>query len=385
MGFDYFVFYTEASLVCIVILSMILITDRMYNTKQEKQLWFGRAIISFILYFISDACWAAMLSGLFPKVRFFAVFFNFTNFILLSVMAYGMFMFIAISGKMSFGNSIMKRKLFFLPTIISLVVICAAYLIDPLFWIDENNELNTLYYPLMFAAPFLYLLASFVFSVIYAVKSELREEKRRYVIMGTIPIGVMAFGMLQVVILNAPTFCFGCTIMWLWYYIQNTKALISIDDLTHLNNRGQINRYMEQLRYSRDSRTVIMMIDINKFKGINDRFGHAEGDRALIIVSGALKEACSKINASVFLGRYGGDEFTIIIQNLSYDIQPSGLVSILRKTLAEKKTEYDLKYDLDVSIGYDEMRDESDTAYACMNRADDNLYIDKKSYAGLNI
>ncbi len=385
MGFDYFVFYTEASLVCIVILSMILITDRMYNTKQEKQLWFGRAIISFILYFISDACWAAMLSGLFPKVRFFAVFFNFTNFILLSVMAYGMFMFIAISGKMSFGNSIMKRKLFFLPTIISLVVICAAYLIDPLFWIDENNELNMLYYPLMFAAPFLYLLASFVFSVIYAVKSELREEKRRYVIMGTIPIGVMAFGMLQVLILNAPTFCFGCTIMWLWYYIQNTKALISIDDLTHLNNRGQINRYMEQLRYSRDSRTVIMMIDINKFKGINDRFGHAEGDRALIIVSGALKEACSKINASVFLGRYGGDEFTIIIQNLSYDIQPSGLVSILRKTLAEKKTEYDLKYDLDVSIGYDEMRDESDTAYACMNRADDNLYIDKKSYAGLNI
>ena len=173
--------------------------------------------------------------------------------------------------------------------------------------------------------------------------------------------------------------------MWLWYYIQNTKALISIDDLTHLNNRGQINRYMEQLRYSRDSRTVIMMIDINKFKGINDRFGHAEGDRALIIVSGALKEACSKINASVFLGRYGGDEFTIIIQNLSYDIQPSELVSILRKTLTEKKTEYDLKYDLDVSIGYDEMRDESDTAYACMNRADDNLYIDKKSYAGLNI
>ena len=197
-------------------------------------------------------------------------------------------------------------------------------------------------------------------------------------IMGTIPIGVMAFGMLQVLILNAPTFCFGCTIMWLWYYIQNTKALISIDDLTHLNNRGQINRYMEQLRYSRDSRTVIMMIDINKFKGINDRFGHAEGDRALIIVSGALKEACSKINASVFLGRYGGDEFTIIIQNLSYDIQPSGLVSILRKTLAEKKTEYDLKYDLDVSIGYDEMRDESDTAYACMNRADEKLYIDKK-------
>ena len=36
MGFDYFVFYTEASLVCVIILTMILITDRMFHTKQEK-------------------------------------------------------------------------------------------------------------------------------------------------------------------------------------------------------------------------------------------------------------------------------------------------------------------------------------------------------------
>lgn len=70
MGFDYFVFYTEASLVCVIILTMILITDRMFHTKQEKQIWFGRAISAFILYFISDACWAAMLSGMFPKIRF---------------------------------------------------------------------------------------------------------------------------------------------------------------------------------------------------------------------------------------------------------------------------------------------------------------------------
>lgn len=79
----------------------------------------------------------------------------------------------------------------------------------------------------------------------YAFRSELREEKRRYLVIGSVPFGVMAFGMIQVVALNAPTFCFGCTIMWLWFYIQNTKALISVDDLTHLNNRGQINRYLE--------------------------------------------------------------------------------------------------------------------------------------------
>ena len=381
MGFDYFVFYTEASLVCVIILAMILITDRMFHTKQEKQIWFSRAIFAFILYFISDACWAAMLSGMFPKIHFFAVLFNYTNYILLSLMGYGLFAFIAVSGKMSFFNSIRNRRLCFIPVVVSVLFISIAYVTNPLFWINENNELNALYFPLMIAVPSLYLIAGFIFSVAYALRSELREEKRRYLVIGSVPFGVMSFGMIQVVALNAPTFCFGCTIMWLWFYIQNTKALISVDDLTHLNNRGQINRYLEQIRYSEDSRVIILMIDIDRFKGINDRYGHAEGDRALVIVSDALRQTCAKINASVFLGRYGGDEFTIIIQNPIDEDHTERLITLLRNNLAEKRQENSLPYELDVSIGYDEVTDGNDSVYACMNRADEKLYIDKRRNA----
>ena len=375
-------FYTEASLVCVIILTMILITDRMFHTKQEKQIWFSRAISAFILYFISDACWAAMLSGMFPKIRFFAVLFNYTNYILISLMGYGLFAFIAVSGKMSFFNSIRNRRLCFIPVVVSVLFISIAYVTNPLFWINENNELNALYFPLMFAVPSLYLIAGFIFSVAYAFRSELREEKRRYLVIGSVPFGVMAFGMIQVVALNAPTFCFGCTIMWLWFYIQNTKALISVDDLTHLNNRGQINRYLEQIRYSEDSRVIILMIDIDRFKGINDRYGHAEGDRALIIVSDALRQTCDQINASVFLGRYGGDEFTIIIQNPKDEDHTERLITLLRNNLAEKQQENSLPYELDVSIGYDEVTDGNDSVYACMTRADEKLYIDKQRNAG---
>lgn len=382
MGFDYFVFYTEASLVCVIILTMILITDRMFHTKQEKQIWFSRAISAFILYFISDACWAAMLSEMFPKIRFFAVLFNYTNYILISLMGYGLFAFIAVSGKMSFFNSIRNRRLCFIPVVVSVLFISIAYVANPLFWINENNELNALYFPLMFAVPSLYLIVGFIFSVVYAFRSELREEKRRYLVIGSVPFGVMAFGMIQVVALNAPTFCFGCTIMWLWFYIQNTKALISVDDLTHLNNRGQINRYLEQICYSEDSRVIILMIDIDKFKGINDRYGHAEGDRALVIVSDVLKQTCDQINASVFLGRYGGDEFTIIIQNPKDEDHTERLITLLRNNLAEKQQENSLPYELDVSIGYDEVTDGNDSVYACMTRADEKLYIDKQRNAG---
>ena len=378
MGFDYFVFYTEASLICVIILSTILVADRMYNTKQEKQVWFRRAIVAFMLYFISDAFWAAMLSGEFTVKRSYVVLVNLSNYILLGLMAYGLFMFIAASEKMPFRKDAVKRRLIFLPVIISTLAISIAYVKNPLFWVNEQNELNNLYFPLMIVAPSIYLWAGFGLSVRYAVKSVSKMDKRRFLAIGSIPVAVMAFGMLQVFALKAPTFCFGCTVMWLFYYLENMQTMISVDDLTHLNNRGQINRYLEQIHYNKDVRVIIMMIDINKFKTINDTYGHAEGDRALVIVSEALRQTCEQIKASVFLGRYGGDEFTIVIKNPEEDIMPEQLVSLIRSILIQKKTENQLPYDLNVSIGYDLIRGSDDDANECLKRADRNLYIDKQ-------
>lgn len=378
MGFDYFVFYTEASLICVIILSTILVADRMYNTKQEKQVWFRRAIVAFMLYFISDAFWAAMLSGEFTVKRSYVVLVNLSNYILLGLMAYGLFMFIAASEKMPFRKDARIRRLIFLPVIISTLAISIAYVKNPLFWVNEQNELNNLYFPLMIAAPSLYLWAGFGLSVRYALKSVSKMDKRRFLAIGSIPVIVMAFGMIQVVVLNAPTFCFGCTVMWLFYYLENMQTMISVDDLTHLNNRGQINRYLEQIHYNKDIRVIIMMIDINKFKTINDTYGHAEGDRALVIVSEALRQTCEQIKASVFLGRYGGDEFTIVVKNPEEDIMPEQMVSLMRSILTQKATENQLPYDLNVSIGYDLIRGSDDDANECLKRADKNLYIDKQ-------
>ena len=120
------------------------------------------------------------------------------------------------------------------------------------------------------------------------------------------------------------------------------------------------------------------MMDINRFKGINDQYGHAEGDRALVTMAEALRQAFSHIKASVFLGRYGGDEFTVIVQNQEEEYKPDELSKLLRDTLREKKNEKNLPYDLDVSIGYDEIIDEKDTVRECMKRADKMLYRDKQ-------
>ena len=75
------------------------------------------------------------------------------------------------------------------------------------------------------------------------------------------------------------------------FYIASMKTQISTDPLTGLNNRGQLANYVAQKSniYRENRLTIVIMFDINDFKLINDTYGHAEGDRALILVSNALK------------------------------------------------------------------------------------------------
>ena len=385
MSTDYVIFYVEASLVCIIILSMLLIHDILHSTKQEKQIWFNRSIISFILYFVSDAFWAARLGGVLPNYRWLVVLLNLSNYILMSIMAHEWFMFMAASEKLPFRNDRKKARLLLLPMAISVLFIVTAYMINPYFWISESGELNIWYHPLQIAAPLFYLLTASAISLNNARKAESNEEKKIYWPFGIIPLGVIACGLIQLLTfqlltLNAPTFCFGCTLMLLWFYIQHMQTMISVDELTRLNNRGQINRYMDQVRYRENVVISIMMLDIDRFKQINDTYGHAEGDRSLMLVSEALRKTCEKIRMPVFIGRYGGDEFTLIIQAPGEDDHfPEQVVRTLRATLSEKAREKQLPYPLEVSIGYDQLRDKDDTMKECLIRADENLYKDKKA------
>ena len=379
MGTDYVIFYTEASLVCILILSIMLVNDRLHGTRQETQMFFNRAIVSFILYFVSDAFWAAVLGGVLPRTRALVVFFNGTNYLLLSLMAYSWFMYMAAAEKMPFRKSRKKKLLCFLPTALSCLGLMIAYIADPYYWVDRNNELCALYYPVMIFVPTLYLLAAFAISMVNARKTERRDEKKQCWLIGIFPLGVLGFGLAQVAVLNAPTFCFGCTVMIIFFYIQHMQMMISVDALTRLNNRGQINRYIEQITDRDHIREIAMMIDIDGFKEINDTYGHAEGDRALVLVSEALKKTGEGLKIPMFLGRYGGDEFLLIMQPPEGGIWPETVAGILRQEVEKKQEENRLPYRLEVSIGYDELRDKNDTMKDCLVRADENLYREKRA------
>ena len=380
MGQEYFFFYTEANIVCIVILGLLLFHTRKYTTRTEKQIWYDRTIIAHIFYFTSDIGWAGVLSGQLPRTRFLVIAFNLINFVLLSLISYSWFMYMASSVGLKFRNYRHVRLLCLLPMALFTLSIIIAYIAAPYFWISEDNELSIWYYPMMIAAPIIYLVSAFFFSMIKARKSESRQTAKQFRLIGIYPMGVLAFGLIQTIFLDAPLFCFGCIIMMLFFFIQAMQTMVSVDSLTRLNNRGQINRYMEQNRYRENVDTYAIMLDINRFKEINDTWGHAEGDKALILVADVLKQAMGRTGASAFLGRYGGDEFALFLQCTDErNVLPDQLLAAVRTLLEEKQREEHLPYTLAVSADSDKLRGPEDTLEACLKRADEKLYQNKRA------
>ena len=376
---DYFFFYTEANIVCILILLILLVNDRLHNTRQEKQIRFNWTIIAHIGYFISDIGWAAVLSGNLPRTRLLVGLFNFTNLVMMHLLAFEWFLYMAASENMDFRKSRRRRNLCRTPMIVSVLVMVVAYVIAPEFWINKDGELNSLYYLMLILMPVLYMIAAFVISLRNARKTRSRENKKLYLLIGIYPLAVVVSGLIQTIFLDAPLFCFGCTAMMVYFYIQHLQTLVSVDSLTRLNNRGQINRYMDQIVYRDSVRNTAMMIDIDRFKEINDTYGHGEGDRALVLMAQALRESVEGIDAPVFIGRYGGDEFTVFVQHAEGDSLPEEILSKIREALEEKQRKHRLPYDLMISAGYDDLKDKNDSMDACLIRADDKLYEDKKS------
>lgn len=98
--------------------------------------------------------------------------------------------------------------------------------------------------------------------------------------------------------------------------IQNQlKDIASRDSLTKIWNRAEISKFLsEELeRGQREKKpTGVILLDVDYFKKINDFYGHAIGDQALLQVVSRLKR---KIRKSDKIGRYGGDEIIIILPN----------------------------------------------------------------------
>ena len=382
---DYFIYYASSNIVGAIIFGVMLAHDRFSIDRQEKQLKYDQTLIAFMLYFVSDSIWCAVDSGLVEKTLFRVAITTFTNFILSTAIMFTWLMYVLTVEKIEKRNRPVVKFAILFPFMISTIVLILIYVLNPSLLISDELKSTALFDVFISGVPYIYILAVIIYVIKAAKKEDDPIEKKKHLYIGFFPIMVVVGGLCQMLFMpTLPIFCFAGTILMLIFHIKSTDDLISTDPLTKLNNRGQLARYVAQENNLRiDGRsTYVIMMDINDFKKINDTYGHAEGDRALVIVAQALVQSIRSSNMPMFLGRYGGDEFVLIVHPAKYD-ELKILVEDIRENVRERCKREERPYIVSIGIGYDELLKEPDTYQKCVQRADSKLYLDKE-YCKIN-
>jgi len=161
---------------------------------------------------------------------------------------------------------------------------------------------------------------------------------------------------------------------------DEVQRLATLDGLTSTYNRRHF-MDLAQLQYDNARRfghpLTAMMLDVDHFKRINDRHGHHVGDQVLR----ALAERCRRALRSVdVLGRYGGEEFAIVLPGTTQHNAATVLAERIRKRVADEpiKTD-DGAVKVTVSVGVAELDAEMRGPEDLLKRADAALYEAKQA------
>jgi diguanylate cyclase (GGDEF)-like protein/PAS domain S-box-containing protein len=162
---------------------------------------------------------------------------------------------------------------------------------------------------------------------------------------------------------------------------RQLRLLVRFDDLTRLANRSQFNEVLP-LALARSGRsglaTVLMYLDVDHFKSINDTLGHAAGDAVLCEFAHRLLRC---VRSTDTVARLAGDEFVIIIEGLHSDAETQ---FVARKIIARVNLPFDIdgrRLDVTASVGiaYHDSTGGAMDATQLLDQADQALYAAKKA------
>ncbi|CAN7508715.1 sensor domain-containing diguanylate cyclase [Acidovorax sp. LjRoot74] len=160
---------------------------------------------------------------------------------------------------------------------------------------------------------------------------------------------------------------------------RELQRLATTDMLTGIANRRAFLETAESA-YAHSRRSgeplTLLMLDLDHFKSINDRFGHLEGDRALVAFAQAVK---SQLRASDAVGRLGGEEFGVLLPLTTLAEGLEAAARILHSVRALELTDdTGQAYRITTSLGVGAFRQSDRSLRDMLDRADQALYLAKR-------
>ncbi|HEY4444848.1 MAG TPA: GGDEF domain-containing protein [Steroidobacteraceae bacterium] len=160
-----------------------------------------------------------------------------------------------------------------------------------------------------------------------------------------------------------------------------TQRLADRDGLTGLYNRRRMMELLESAitEAAQQWQCVgLLFIDLNGFKGINDEYGHAAGDKILTTVASRI---AARVRTGDLVCRYGGDEFVVVLPNVPDAAAVSRVADMIRERVALPYWIRGNEQHLSAAIGESMYPRDGDDAETLLHRADQAMYRVKSRLA----
>lgn len=271
-----------------------------------------------------------------------------------------------------------KRDISLIPAVLLTVMTLCTLKWNFFFYIDKAGIYHKgPWYPLVIVLVYGYIIMIGIRVLWMFPQKRYYALRGKMIMVSSFVVFPLMAGIIQVFCPDISVVCFGVTISMIQVFTKFLENRITMDALTQVNNRTKVMQYLETHLVNRakmeGKQLYFIMMDMNDFKKINDTYGHVEGDRALVVVAEVLKESMLKYHG--ILARYGGDEFCIAGEFT--EEEKNQLCKTICKTLDKANKETDRGYQIGMCIGCAGLTDDIRTIPDLINKADQELYIQK--------
>ena len=377
-------YYSVIDEFCIIIMAILLFTTLIDADRNKYRLRLINLMLSLVVFCLVDIFWVLVYWDVLPKTQFLRMLSN--VFLYVAINACSFSMFLLLTGCLELVQPAnFDRRLPFIPFFAMILLALSTPWTGWLFSITEDGELvrGFMYIPFMVIIMGDLLLSS-VRATVLAFRPENEANKELCLLVAFYGLPILIGGLLRAFFVSLPSVALGTSISVILFFVMQIREQVSMDTLTGINNRKQGERFfirqiqaLNQKEGETEGGLYFFMADLDKFKSINDIYGHAEGDNALVVTAEALREACAKYADKCMLCRFGGDEFVLGGMFWS-DEQAEGFCTMLKVAVAKKCAEKSLPYTISLSIGYERYRKEFKTLKGLLTAADKKMYERKR-------
>lgn len=164
--------------------------------------------------------------------------------------------------------------------------------------------------------------------------------------------------------------------LFAWYRTSYGESML--DPLTNVANRRLVMERLQTLVYLYERHPTpfaVVVVDIDRFKQINDEFGHQAGDQVLKTIA---QRMLAKTRATDTVARTGGDEFLVVLMGISDKDLVSQQSEKLAEAIAEPIHYNNIKINISASLGHALFPSDGKTVDALIHSADDHMYQNKR-------